>query len=149
MDWPTDVSLLFAAGLVSMIIPFLSHFLNVSDDIKNSKRHSLWLVVAGTSHPCIHCFSFLDLICFSLRTTLWFGNRVGCFRLRTCDRFEREMQRCRQYLLRCRQNCPRIRYTHLVPSPSPLVLISRILFLCGFLLIVKTLVRPPKPVGMV
>ena len=53
--WPTDVALLFAAGLVSMILPFLSHFLNVSDDIKASRVRTPWLLLAGMApshHVC-------------------------------------------------------------------------------------------------
>ena len=45
--WPTGVALLFAAGLVGLLIPFPTHFLNTSEDIANSKRRVLWFLFAG------------------------------------------------------------------------------------------------------
>jgi len=45
--WPTGVALLFAAGLVGLLIPFPTHFLNTSEDIANSKRRVLWFLFAA------------------------------------------------------------------------------------------------------
>jgi len=46
-EWPTGVALLFAAGLVCLLLPFVSHSLNTSEDIQNSKRRVTWYLVAA------------------------------------------------------------------------------------------------------
>lgn len=48
-SWPTGVALLFAAGLVGLLIPFPTHYLNTSEDIGNSKRRIMWYMIAGLS----------------------------------------------------------------------------------------------------
>jgi len=46
-SWPTGVALLFAAGLVGLLIPFPTHYLNTSEDIGNSKRRIMWYMIAA------------------------------------------------------------------------------------------------------
>lgn len=56
--WPTDVALLFTAGLLSLVLPFVSHFLNSSEDIKASKSRKTWLFLAGMASLIFPVFFF-------------------------------------------------------------------------------------------
>jgi len=119
MAWPTDVALLFAAGLVSMCLPFLSHFLNVSEDIQTSRHRSLWLTIAAFIQLCgmgIGLAAFVYGLATDLNGKCNAAGYTFCAVVRIALGFDT---------------------------------LTWVLFLCGFLLIMKNLVRPAKPMGVV
>jgi len=50
-SWTVDVSLLFAAALIGLVLTFPSHFLTTSEDFVKSKRKSMYFFLAGILHP--------------------------------------------------------------------------------------------------
>jgi len=51
-SWKTDVDLLFASALISLVMTFPIHFLSSDEDFVNSKRHRMWQMLASM-HPSI------------------------------------------------------------------------------------------------
>jgi hypothetical protein len=50
-SWKTDVDLLFAGSLISLVLCFPLHFLTSDEDFAKSKRRVMWRMLACTHDP--------------------------------------------------------------------------------------------------
>jgi len=112
--WPTDVALLFTAGLLSLVLPFVSHFLNSSEDIKASKSRKTWLFLAAFVQLC----------------GMGIGLAAFVYGLAT------------DFNGRC--NAEGHFFCAVIRIALGFVTLNWVLFLCGFITIMRDIVRRPR-----